>query len=76
MPGLVSAAATPLRIRAELERTAPDAVLEWRFDELERCGVEAVDAVALALEPAFDVAALRSLVGRGCPAALAVQILR
>ena len=76
MPGLVSAAATPLRIRAELERPAPDAVLEWRFDELERCGVEAVDAVALALEPACDVAALRSLVGRGCPAALAVQILR
>jgi hypothetical protein len=76
MRGLVSAAATPLRIRAELERPAPDAVLEWRFDELERCGVDGVDAVALALAPAFDVASLRSLVRRGCPAALAVQILR
>jgi hypothetical protein len=73
---VVHAAATRLRIRVELDRPAPDAVLEWRFDELERCGVDAVDAIGLALEPSFDLAALRSLVGRGCPPALAVDILR
>jgi hypothetical protein len=73
---VVDAAAIPQRIRASFERPAPDDVLEWRFDELERAGVEAVDAVRLALEPSFDVAALRSLVARGCPAPLAVRILR
>jgi hypothetical protein len=73
---VVHAAATGLRIRVELERTAPDAVLEWRFDELERHGVDAVDAIGLALEPSFDLAALRALIGKGCPPALAVRILR
>jgi len=73
---VVPAAATPLRIRVTLERNAPDVVLEWRFDELERAGVDAVEAIGLALQADFDVAALRSLVGRGCPAELAVHILR
>ena len=73
---MVHAAALPLQIRVAPERTAPDIVVEWRFDELERAGVDAVDAIGLALQTDFDVAALRSLVGRGCPAALAVRILR
>jgi hypothetical protein len=73
---VVHAAATHLRIRVELHRPAPDAVLEWRFDELERCGVDAVDAIGLALEPSFDIATLRSLVGKGCPPGTAVRILR
>ncbi len=73
---MVSAAATSPRIRVRFERPAPDVVVEWRFDELERAGVDALDAVTLALDLTFDVAALRSLVSRGCGAALAVSILR
>jgi hypothetical protein len=73
---VVLAAATAPRIRARLTRPVPDAVLEWRFDELERAGLGGVDAVKLALDPTFDVAALRSLVRRGCEVALAVRILR
>jgi len=69
-----TAAALP-RILARLQRPAPDAVVEWRFDELERTGLDALDAIRLALDPAFDVAALRLLVRSGCDAALAVRIL-
>jgi len=73
---VVSAATTSPRIRARFERPAPDAVVEWRFDELERAGLDALDAIRLALDLTFDIAALRTLVGRGCEAALAVCILR
>ena len=73
---MVTAATTAPRIRARIERPAPDAVVEWRFDELERAGVDVVDALRLALDTTFDIARLRSLVGRGCHAALAVAILR
>ncbi len=69
------AAASSPSIRVELRRSAPDDVLEWRFDELERAGVEAVEALRLALDTAFDVASLRRLVARGCPPELAVQIV-
>jgi hypothetical protein len=72
---VVRAAATSPRIRARLERPAPDVVVEWRFDELERAGLDALDAIRLALDPAFDIAALRALVRRGCAAALAARIL-
>jgi hypothetical protein len=58
------------------ERPAPDAVVEWRFDELERAGIDVLDAITLALDLTFDVAALRTLVSRGCEAPLAVRILR
>jgi hypothetical protein len=73
---VVHAATTVPRVRARLERPVPDVVVEWRFDELERAGVDALDAFRLSLDPSFDVARLRALVGRGCPAALAVGILR
>jgi 3-dehydroquinate dehydratase len=73
---VIPAAVTSLRIRTERERTAPDDVVEWRFDELERAGVEAVQALGLALDASFDVGSLRSLVARGCPAGLAVRIVR
>jgi hypothetical protein len=72
---VVHAATTAPRVRARIERPVPDAVVEWRFDELERAGVDALDAFRLSLDPTFDVARLRTLVGRGCPAALAVGIL-
>ena len=73
---MVTAATTAPSIRARVERSAPDAVLEWRFDELERAGVDAIEAVRLALDVTFDIGRLRALVARGCDAALAVAILR
>jgi len=73
---VVNAAAIAPCIRARVERPAPDAVVEWRFDELERAGVDAIEAVRLALDIGFDVGRLRALVARGCDAALAVAILR
>ena len=73
---VVLAATTAPRICVQIERPAPDAVLEWRFDELERAGLAALDALRLALDIAFDIAALRALVARGCPPLLAVTILR
>ena len=36
---------------ARFDRPAPDEVVEWRFDELERAGLDALDAIRLALEP-------------------------
>jgi hypothetical protein len=72
---VVLAAATRPRIRALVERPLPDVVLEWRFDELERAGLESVEAVRFALDPAFDLGAFRALVARGCEASLAVRIV-
>jgi hypothetical protein len=72
---VVHAAETLPRVIARVERRVPDAVLEWRFDELERAGVDALDAFRFCLDPSFDVARVRSLVARGCSAALAVRIL-
>ena len=73
---MVTAATTAPSIRARVERSAPDAVIEWRFDELERAGVDAIEAVRLAIDVTFDIGRLRDLVARGCDAALAVSILR
>ena len=73
---MVTAATTAPSVRARVERSAPDAVFEWRFDELERAGVDAIEAVRLAIDVTFDIARLRDLVARGCDAALAVAILR
>ncbi len=70
-----AAASVPV-VRARVERPAPDVVLEWRFDELERAGVDSIDAIRLALDVTFDVGRLRELVARGCDAMLAVAILR
>ena len=40
---VVFAATIAPRICVQFERPAPDAVLEWRFDELERAGLVALD---------------------------------
>lgn len=73
---MVTAATTAPPIRARIERSAPDVVFEWRFDELERAGVDSIEAVRLAIDATFDIARLRDLVARGCDAVLAVAILR
>ena len=70
------AATTAPRVCVQIERPAPDAVVEWRFDEVERAGLAALDALRLALDIGFDIGALRALVARGCPPALAASILR
>lgn len=70
------AAAMPLRIRAEREHPAPDSVVEWRFDELVRLGIDGVDALRAALDVGLDVADVRRLVERGCPAGVALRIVR
>jgi hypothetical protein len=63
------------RVRAALPRRAPDAVVEWRFDELERAGFDAVGSLALALSPDVDLGLARRLVADGCPPGLAAEIL-
>jgi hypothetical protein len=73
---VVHAATTCARVRVQFERPAPDAVVEWRFDALERAGLDPLDSLRLALDSAFDIAALRTLIRRGCDAALAVRIVR
>ena len=64
---MVFAATTAPRICVQFERPAPDAVLEWRFDELERAGLVALDALRLALDLAFDIGALQSARRAGLP---------
>jgi hypothetical protein len=46
----------------------------WRFRQLVRLGVDPVTALGASLA-GVDCAAVRSLVERGCPAALALSIL-
>jgi hypothetical protein len=74
---VATAAATAARprARAAILRRAPDAVVEWRFDELERAGFDAVWALALALATEVELGSARELLARGCPPATAVQIL-
>ncbi|MGH2936468.1 MAG: hypothetical protein ACRDL2_18410 [Gaiellaceae bacterium] len=57
-------------IETELER-----VERWRADALERAGFDAQQASRLAARPDIDLHSAIHLVERGCPHALAVQIL-
>src|SRR5438128_19824 len=50
-------------------------VLAWRYRQLLELGLDPMSAVELAAST-VDLGAMRSLVGRGCPASLASQILR
>ncbi len=72
-----AAAARPARIsvRRAIACSAPDAVLEWRFDELERAGYDSLSALRLALAVAVDLTQARALTRRGCPPVLAARIL-
>ena len=58
-----------------IERSAPDAVVEWRFDELERAGYDPLNALRLAVASGVDLAGAREIVRRGCSPALAASIL-
>ncbi len=58
-------------VETELER-----VERWRAEALERAGYEHDDAVELASRIDIDLHQALGLLERGCPAELAVQILR
>ncbi len=51
-----------------------DEVRRWRFDELLRAGYDDDDAIELAFHLEIDLHWAMSLVGRGCPSSVAVQI--
>lgn len=50
-------------------------VEQWRLDTLERAGYDAESAAVLAASPEVDLHLAVSLLKRGCPVAVALQIL-
>jgi hypothetical protein len=50
-------------------------VEQWRLDTLERAGYDAESAAVLAASPEVDLHLAVSLLKRGCPVPLALQIL-
>jgi hypothetical protein len=50
-------------------------VERWRLDSLERAGYDAESAAVLAASPEVDLHLAVSLLQRGCPMSLALQIL-
>jgi hypothetical protein len=50
-------------------------VEQWRLDSLERAGYDVESAAVLAASPEVDLHLAVSLLKRGCPVALALQIL-
>ncbi len=50
-------------------------VEQWRLDSLERAGYDAESAAVLAASPEVDLHLAVSLLQRGCPVSLALQIL-
>jgi hypothetical protein len=59
----------------ELETIETDDVLRWRFEALLRAGYDAGSALIVAGHPEVDLHEASRLVERGCPPALALQIL-
>ena len=50
-------------------------VERWRLDSLDRAGYDAESAAVLAASPEVDLHLAVSLLQRGCPVSLALQIL-
>ena len=63
-----------MRVEVTGRKTA-DTVVEWRRLQLVEAGFERALAVRLSRDPRYDLHALIELAERGCPRALAVQIL-
>jgi hypothetical protein len=59
----------------ELETIQADAVVCWRFEELMRAGYDAGTALIVAGHHEVDLHEAIRLVERGCPPALAVEIV-
>ena len=59
----------------QLEAPEVEAVLRWRFEELIRAGYDAGSAMILASHVEVDLHDAASLLARGCPQELAMQIV-
>jgi hypothetical protein len=59
-----------------IEETEADRVVRWRAQELERAGYDPAAAAELAARNDVDLHRAIELLDAGCPADLALQILR
>jgi hypothetical protein len=59
----------------ELEAPEVEALLRWRFDQLMRAGYDAGSAMILASHVEVDLHDATSLLARGCPPEIAMQIV-
>jgi hypothetical protein len=59
-----------------IEETEADRVVRWRAQELERAGFDPTAAAELAARNDIDLHRATALLDAGCPADLALQILR
>jgi hypothetical protein len=59
----------------EIDTTEVDIVVSWRFEELLRAGCDAGSALILAGHTEVDLHEATGLLARGCPPALALQIM-
>jgi len=59
-----------------LDVEGSDAVLTWRFHQLRLAGYDEAAAGELAARADVDLHVALDLLGRGCPQALALEILR
>lgn len=50
-------------------------VVAWRFEQLRRAGCRRLEALILAQRPSVDLHEAVSLLERGCPSQLALEIL-
>jgi hypothetical protein len=65
-----------MTVAERLALEAPgDRVREWRLEELLRAGYELEDATEIAFHLDIDLHRATDLVRRGCPSAIAVQIV-
>jgi hypothetical protein len=55
--------------------TESERIERWRAEELERAGYEPSSAAKIAVRPDIDLHLAVDLLGRGCPADLALKIL-
>jgi hypothetical protein len=58
-----------------LEETESERIERWRAEELERAGYEPRSAAKIAVRHDIDLHLAVDLLGRGCPAELALKIL-
>ena len=59
-----------------IEETEAARVIRWRAEELERAGFDAAAAAELAARSDIDLHRATALLESGCPAELALEILR
>jgi hypothetical protein len=60
--------------RIELAAEADD-VVTWRFEQLEQAGYAEMAALAIAVDTAIDLHLACELLRRGCPQAVALEII-